>query len=41
MLMGKHLGMGPLEKLRRWWKNNIKMNFREMGCEGGKLMRIG
>jgi hypothetical protein len=34
VLVGKPEGRRPLERLRRRWKNNIKMDFREVECEG-------
>lgn len=35
-LVMKHLGKYPLERLRRGWDDNIKMDFRETGCEDGR-----
>ena len=32
--MGKPEGRRPLERLRRRWEKNIKMNLREVGWEG-------
>jgi hypothetical protein len=34
VLVGKRDGKRPLEKPRRRWEVNIKMDFREVGCEG-------
>jgi hypothetical protein len=31
VLMGKPEGRRPLERPRRKWKDNIKMDFREVG----------
>jgi hypothetical protein len=33
VLVGKPEGKRPLGRRRRGWKNNIKMDLREMGCE--------
>ena len=32
VLVGKPEGKRPFERLRRRWKNNIKMNLQEVGC---------
>jgi len=32
VLVGKHEGKIPLERPRRRWKNNIKMDVEEVGC---------
>ena len=32
--MGKSEGRRPLERPRRRWENNIKMNLQEVGCGG-------
>jgi hypothetical protein len=31
---GREARKRPLEKPRRRWKNNIKMDLQEVGCEG-------
>ena len=33
-LVGKREGKRPLERSRRRWEDNIKMDLQEMGCEG-------
>ena len=33
-LVGKTEGKRPLEKTRRRWEENIKMNLQEVGCGG-------
>jgi hypothetical protein len=33
VLVGKREGMRPLGRPRRRWKDNIKMNLQEVGCE--------
>jgi hypothetical protein len=33
-LVGKPEGRRPLERPRRRWEDNIKMDFREVGWEG-------
>ena len=33
--MGKPEERRPLGRPRRRWKNNIKMDFREVGCDAG------
>ena len=35
VLMGKHAEKRPLERLRRRWEDNIKMDLREVGCNRG------
>jgi hypothetical protein len=32
VLVGKHEGKGSLERTRRRWKNNNKMDLQEVGC---------
>ena len=32
--MGKPEGKGPFGRPRRRWKDNIKMDLQEEGCEG-------
>jgi len=34
VLVGKHEGKRPLGRPRNRWKDNIKMDFQEVGCEG-------
>jgi hypothetical protein len=34
LLVGKPEGMRPLERPRRRWENNIKMDLREIGWRG-------
>jgi hypothetical protein len=34
ILVGKPEGKGPLGTLRRRWKDNIKMDLQELGCDG-------
>ena len=34
VLMGKPEGKRPLERPRRRWENNIKMDLQEVECEG-------
>jgi len=34
VLMGKHEGKRSLERPRRRWEDNIKMDIQEVGCEG-------
>jgi hypothetical protein len=33
-LVGKPEGKGPLERARRRWEDNIKMDLQEVGCGG-------
>jgi len=35
ILLGKHLGKHPLRRLGSRCENNVKMDFREIGCEIG------
>ena len=32
--MGKYEGKRPLERRRRRWEDNIKMDLQEVGCGG-------
>jgi hypothetical protein len=32
--VGTPKGKSPLGRLRRWWENNIKIDFREIGWGG-------
>jgi hypothetical protein len=44
ILVGKQEGRGPLGRPRRWWKDNIKMDLRDIqwgGMDGIVLFRIG
>ena len=34
VLVGKPEGMRPLGRPRHRWKDNIKMDLKEVGCEG-------
>jgi len=34
VLVGKPEGKRPLTRSRRRWEDNIKVNLREVGCEG-------
>jgi hypothetical protein len=34
VLVGKFGGKRPLRRSRRRWEDNIKMDFREVGCGG-------
>jgi hypothetical protein len=34
ILVGNQEGRRPLGRPKRWWKDNIKMDLREMGCGG-------
>jgi hypothetical protein len=34
ILVGKPKGKRPLERSRSGWVDNIKIDFREMGCYG-------
>ena len=34
VLVGKPVRKGPLGRRRRIWKDNIKMDLQEVGCEG-------
>jgi hypothetical protein len=39
-LVGKPEGKRPLGRSRRRWEDNIKMNFREIGIDGAKWIRM-
>jgi hypothetical protein len=41
ILVGKPEGKRPLGRPRRRWMNNIKMDIREIGCDGMDWLRIG
>jgi hypothetical protein len=34
ILVGKLEGKRPLGRLRCWWVDNIKIDLREIGCDG-------
>jgi hypothetical protein len=38
--VGKPEGKRPLEKPRHRWQDNIKMDFREMGCGGMDWIKL-
>jgi hypothetical protein len=40
ILIWKPLGKCPLGRVRRSWEDNIKMDLKEMGCEGGRWMEL-
>jgi hypothetical protein len=40
MLVGKPDGKRPLGRSRRRWKDNIIMDFREIGWEGAERIRL-
>ena len=39
-LVGKPEGKRPLERARRKWEDNNKMDLREMGCDAGDWIDI-
>jgi hypothetical protein len=39
ILLGRPLGRKKLERARRKWNDNIKMDFVEMGCEDVNLVQ--
>jgi hypothetical protein len=41
VLVGKPEGMRPLERLRRRWEDNIKMDFQEVACGGMDWIVLG
>ena len=42
VLVGKPESKRPLARPRRRWKDNIKIDLREVGCETGKiLLKVG
>jgi hypothetical protein len=41
VLVGRSEGKRPLGKRRRRWEDNIKMDLREMGIDGGELDSAG
>jgi hypothetical protein len=40
ILVGKPKGKRPLERPRRRWVDNIKMNLREIGWDGGDWIEL-
>jgi hypothetical protein len=43
-LVGRNEGMSPLVKLKRKWKNNVKIDHQKLECGGTELsnwLRIG
>ena len=40
ILVGKPEGKRPLGRLRRRWKDNIKMNLKEMDCDARYWMNL-
>jgi hypothetical protein len=40
VLVGRSEGKRPLERPRRRWKDNIKMDFRELGIDGANWIRL-
>jgi hypothetical protein len=40
VLVGSPEGKRPLERHRRRWKNNIKMDLREIGIDGANWVRL-
>jgi hypothetical protein len=40
MLVGKPEGKRPLGRPRRRWKDNIRMELREVGCEAVDLIHL-
>jgi hypothetical protein len=41
VLFGSPEGKRPLGRPRRRWEDNIKMDFRELGIEGGNWIQLG
>jgi len=41
VLVGEPEGKTPLERPRRGWEDNIKMDLQEVGCGGTVLDRAG
>jgi hypothetical protein len=39
-LVGEPQGKRPLEKPKRRWNCNIKMDVKEIGCEGGDWIHV-
>jgi hypothetical protein len=40
VLLGKHEGKRPLERPRRRWENNFKMDLQEMVCGGTDWIKL-
>ena len=40
VLVGKPEGQRPLGRPRRRWEDNIKMDFREVGCDAGEWIDL-
>jgi hypothetical protein len=40
IVLGKLPAKQPLKSLRMRWEDNIKMDFREIGCEDGRCMEL-
>jgi hypothetical protein len=40
VLVGRPEGKRPLERLRRTWEDNIKMDLRETGIDGANWIRL-
>ena len=40
ILVGKPEGKRPLERPRRRWEDNIKMDLREVGCDVGDWINL-
>jgi hypothetical protein len=40
ILVGKPEGKRPLERPRRRWENNIKIDFHEVGCGGMEWIEL-
>ena len=40
VLVGKPEGKKPLGRLRRRWKDNIKIDLREVGCDSGEWISL-
>jgi hypothetical protein len=40
ILVGRPEGKGPLGRPRRRWKDNVKMDLREIGIDGAKWIRL-
>jgi hypothetical protein len=41
VLVGKREGKRPLERPRRRWEDNIRMDLQEVGCEGMDWIGLG
>jgi len=38
--VGKSLGIHPFGRMRQRWEDNIKMDFREIGCDHGRWTEL-